>query len=860
MMDVEIKAKKGCGDNNKVSKMNLYLKYIVLVLFVLLFFPGIANATSHYTYEHAEELKPLINWYDYGPEAFSDALEENKPIFLLLTAPSWCYWCQVYESEDFLFNPQVVDIINEKFIPIYVDADKRQDLTRQYLEGGWPSTTVIAPSRERLFGYSGPRPVANMVANLQQAVNFVNSKSFSSQVLYNYQKSNPIIPTQNQLNNLINNLAGSILGSYDNEHGGFGTGRKFPQGRTLDFSLELYELTGNNQFLKIVENTLKNQYTKVDELEENYNLFDPVDGGFHRYGTTREWTPPHYEKMLYDNARLLKAYFHLMQIKPNDEMTKEVVEKTLDFIEKNWYDSLNGGFYGNSDVHGEDEYYGKNPRPADKPRVEKTKYSDWNTDAILTYLYLWQTTSNKKYKLIAEKSLEFFSKNMVSDNGAYHYFKENKEKGVRGNLLDNSYLLLAFVEGYEVLGKEEYLEVARKIADFSLENLYDWNGGGFFERNSPDTELYALGDNILLSKPMQENGIIAFALLKLYNLTNEPLYLNAGIKTISDKIGEIGGLDGAYYFVKAAQFTIENNLLLEYEINKNKILEIEKDKQDNFWVNELVKNQITSQAFSVSEEGLEKLQGPILLLIIIALIAGFVSFASPCTLPILPAYIAYSFRASKQNIKGMTVAFFIGLSIVFTLLGMSASLIGKFLKDNLTLFSQVAGIAIIFFGIYILLGKGFTGIKIKQSKPKTYFGSFLFGSALGISWTPCIGPILVALLLLASTTSSVLTGGLLLFMYSIGLAFPLILISTYLGKINKEGRLWKIIEGKELHIKFGNKIFSIHTNNLISGLLFIIMGYLIFSGILFAFNQYVAATSFQKFIYGIEDWLLGLVK
>ena len=186
------------------------LRGVFLSILVFLIYSNIVIATDHYTFEHAEELKPLINWYDYGPEAFNDAIEENKPIFLLLTAPSWCYWCQVYESEDFLFNSQVVDIINEKFIPIYVDADKRQDLTRTYLEGGWPSTTVIAPSRERLFGYSGPRPVLNMVTNLQKAVDFVNSRSFSSQVLYNFQKSDPIIPHNKDINNLINFFAISL--------------------------------------------------------------------------------------------------------------------------------------------------------------------------------------------------------------------------------------------------------------------------------------------------------------------------------------------------------------------------------------------------------------------------------------------------------------------------------------------------------------------------------------------------------------------------------------------------------------------------------------------------------------------------
>lgn len=836
------------------------LKFLILISFILFLFPQISIATSHYSFEHAEELKPLIKWRDYNPKAFDEAIQENKPIFLLLTAPSWCYWCQVYESEDFLFNTQVVDLINENFIPIYVDADQRQDLTRQFLEGGWPSTTIMAPNGERLFGYSGPRPVSNMIANLQQASNYVKSTGFFNRVQHNYQKSDPIIPSINDLNNLINRFAGSILGSYDRENGGFGTGQKFPQGRSLDFSLELYELTGNNQFLELVENTLRNQYTEIDDLKDNYNLFDPIDGGFHRYGTTRQWTPPHYEKMLYDNARLLKAYSHLLQINANDEIVKEVVEKTLGFIETNWYDDINGGFYGNSDVHGEDEYYGENPRPLDKPRVEKTKYSDWNTDAILTYLYLWQTTNDEKYKVMVEKTLDFFSRNMVSDTGAYHYFKIDQSKGVTGSLLDNSYLMLAFIEGYEVLGNEEYLQTAKKIAEFSLENLYDWNSGGFFERNSEDTELYAPGGNIKLSKPMQENGVIAFALLKLYQQTDDPLYLNAGIKTIGNQLGSISGLDRSYYFVKAAQFVTQNNLLQEFENNKNEIEIIEKEKLESFWVNSLVIAQPSNPEFVVSEEGLEKLQGPILLLIIIALIAGFVSFASPCTLPILPAYIAYSFRASKQNIKGMTIAFFLGLSIVFTLLGMSASFIGNFLKDNLTIFTQVAGVAIIVFGVYILLGKGFAGIRIKQSKPTSYLGSFLFGGALGISWTPCVGPILVALLLLASTTSSVATGGLLLFFYSVGLAIPLILISTYLEKVNKEGKLWKFIEGKELHIKLGDKVFSVHTNNLISGILFIVLGYLIFSGILFAFNQYVAATSFQKFIFGIEDWFLGLIK
>jgi len=659
---------------------------IIFVLIAILLSSQLVQANEKYSFEKAEELTPLIEWREYGPDAFQEALDENKPIFLLLTAPSWCYWCQVYESEDYLFHPDMVEFVNQNTIPIYVDADQRHDLTRQYLEGGWPSTTVMTPSRERLFGFSGVRPVENMLVNLKNAVEYVKTQESSFSVSYNYKKTEIKIPTETELKRLTESYSLYNLQLYDSEYGGFGTGQKFPQGRALDFSLELYEPTGDKRWLNLVQNTLKNQYTEIDKLDSDYNLFDPVEGGFHRYGTKRDWTPPHYEKMLYDNARLLKAYYHLLKIAPDDELVQEVVNKTISFIDTNWYDSENGGFYGNSDVHGEEAYYGKYPRPNKKPRVEKTKYTNWNSEAILTYLYLFEVSGDEKYKDVAEKSLDFFKKEMITKDGAYHFEKDGK-KGVRGSLLDNSYLLLAFVEGYEILGKEEYLKISEQLAEYSLNNLYDWNSGGFFERNSPDKNIYALGENVLLSKPTEENGIIAYALLKLYRQTDSPIYLNVAIKTIGNKIGFVGGIDSGYYYVKSAQFIVQNNLLSDIVQHKSKV---EKAKQESFWLNELISDNQKSQkteGFALSEEGLDKLEGSIFLLMIIALFAGFLSFVSPCTLPILPAYVAYTLRSSKHNIKGMTLAFFLGLVTVFTLLGVSAFFIGNFLRSHLTLFN-----------------------------------------------------------------------------------------------------------------------------------------------------------------------------
>ena len=770
--------------NNSLTNIILVTVFVIFLV-IIETSEQFASATQ-YSFQHAEELKHLIKWQDYGPQAFRQAQEENKPIMLLLTAPSWCYYCQVYESEDYLYNQDVVKMVNQDFIPVYVDSDKREDLTSQYLEGGWPSTTVLAPDGQRLFGYSGPRPVQNMLANFQQAVDFVKSHKFSSKISYGYKKQPQVVLTEKQLAALPETYAAYNLNLYDATYGGFGTGQKFPEARTLDFFLDMYQETGNRTYLGLVQNTLKNQYTDIQNLTD-YKLFDPIDGGFHRYGTTRTWSPPHYEKMLYDNAKLLKTYEHLLLITPNDAMVKDVVTKTQNYIEKNWYDKQNGGFYGDTDSSPGKAYYWKNPRPTEKPAIDKTKFSDWNSEAIITYLYLYNVTKDAKYKEMATHSLDFFETNLVSDNGAYHYQDVNGTRGVSGSLLDNAYLLLAFVDGYDTLGNQSYLKTAQGLADYSLDHLYDWYSGGFFERNSLDINIYKPGEQVSLAKPSEENGIITYALLKLYVDTNNIEYLDAAIKTIGSQADNIEPLDGGYYYVKASQFIVDNNLMSDFTSDKTKIDDIEKQKQEDFWLNNLINGtSLSGQGFIPSDTGLTKLQGPLFLLVPISILSGFMSFASPCTLPILPAYIAYTLRTSKMNVFGMSVSFFLGLAIVFVFLGMSAAFVGSYLKSNIGIFSEIAGIAMILFGLYTLSGRGIPGLKITPSSPITYFGAFTFGGMIGMAWTPCVGPILVGILLLAATTVSLQTGGLLLFSYAVGLAIPLILVSAYLSKTDKD--------------------------------------------------------------------------
>jgi len=176
--------------------------------------------------------------------------------------------------------------------------------------------------------------------------------------------------------------------------------------------------------------------------------------------------------------------------------------------------------------------------------------------------------------------------------------------------------------------------------------------------------------------------------------------------------------------------------------------------------------------------------------IFIALSAGLISFLSPCVLPLIPGYIAYISGSSlnelleKKNINLLPIVLFtVGFSIVFIIFGASATFLGKFLLSNSFPLRIIAGIIIVFFSLHIL-----DIFKIKflnyekrfyADRNKNILSSLLIGMAFAFGWTPCIGPILGSILVLASTEESINKGILLLFFYSLGLAIPFIL-SGYL--------------------------------------------------------------------------------
>jgi cytochrome c-type biogenesis protein len=191
-------------------------------------------------------------------------------------------------------------------------------------------------------------------------------------------------------------------------------------------------------------------------------------------------------------------------------------------------------------------------------------------------------------------------------------------------------------------------------------------------------------------------------------------------------------------------------------------------------------------------------QQPFATLAVLSFLGGLLSFASPCTLPILTAYFAFAFQSDRQRIAANTLAFMLGLATTFSLLGATGFALGRVLGQNQGFIMLVGGAAIVIFGVMSLLGRGFTGATglATQTQSTDMRGSYLFGLTFAIGWSACVGPILGVILTLALQTATVFHGMMLLFIFTLGLGLPLLIVSTFFGRMSRQSAFWRVLRGK----------------------------------------------------------------
>ena len=210
---------------------------------------------------------------------------------------------------------------------------------------------------------------------------------------------------------------------------------------------------------------------------------------------------------------------------------------------------------------------------------------------------------------------------------------------------------------------------------------------------------------------------------------------------------------------------------------------------------------------------------------LLAFFAGLITMTSPCGIALLPTFFSVAFK-DKRKAMLMTSAFSLGLLIAFTIFGLTAGFFGNFFNNYKLAFAVVSGYILIFFAILLFFNSGFTifNFKLDYRNKKSFFSVAMLGFFFGVGWTPCAGPILIGILILAANSATVINGTFMLLFYGIGVVTPLIILAYFSDRYNLANSRW--LRGKEISFKILGKKFITSTYNIIGGLLLLTIGVL----------------------------------
>ena len=316
----------------------------------------LVGETSPYLLQHAHN---PVDWYPWGEDALERARREDKPILLSIGYAA-CHWCHVMERESFE-DPGTAALMNEHFVSIKVDREERPDLDAIYMDavqamtgsGGWPMTVFLEPDgtpffagtyfpKEDRFGMPAFSRVLLGVAEAWKT-DRASTAEQGERVRRVISRAAELPPSDGALDeSLLRDAFEGLKKAFDPEWGGFGGAPKFPQPMTLEFVLRCREREwdGAEEMLAVT----------LDRMARG-GVYDQVGGGFHRYSVDDRWHVPHFEKMLYDNAQLLRVYAAASR-ETNDLSWVTVSQETEQYLRGDLRHAA-GGFFSSQDADSE---------------------------------------------------------------------------------------------------------------------------------------------------------------------------------------------------------------------------------------------------------------------------------------------------------------------------------------------------------------------------------------------------------------------------------------------------------------------------------------------------------------------------
>jgi uncharacterized protein YyaL (SSP411 family) len=537
----------------------------------------LADETSPYLLQHKDN---PVDWHPWGEEALARAREEDRPILLSIGYSS-CHWCHVMERESFE-DERTAALMNEHFVPIKLDREERPDIDAIYMEaciamnghGGWPLNVFLTP--EQVPFYSGTyyppddrggmpswRRVLSAVANAWESQRD-EIRAGGERIAARLAGGAALTPSDELMDpKRLDEAVAALRQAHDPVHGGFGGAPKFPPASAIELLLRRGE---------------REMTTRTLWAMASGGMYDQVGGGFARYSVDERWLVPHFEKMLYDNALLARAYLHGWQV-TGEELFRDVACETLDWAlremrapEGGFFSALDADSEGEEglfyvwtvaeleDVLGDDaataiEYFGatdpgsfegrnilvRGTDPPDGlsslkerlyearskrvwPGLDDKRLTSWNALMISALADAGATLERREYLDAAVACADFVLRDLRDADGRLlRTFKDGRAK-LNAYLEDHAYLVEALISLYEATFDPRWFRAARETADAMIDRFADDERGGFFETSSDHERLLARRKDLEDNPIPAGNSSAAYGLLRLAALTGEYEY------------------------------------------------------------------------------------------------------------------------------------------------------------------------------------------------------------------------------------------------------------------------------------------------------------------------------------------------
>jgi hypothetical protein len=538
----------------------------------------LANETSPYLLQHKDN---PVDWFPWGEEALARARAEDRPL-LVSIGYSACHWCHVMERESFE-DPDTAALMNERFVCVKVDREERPDVDAIYMEavqamtghGGWPLNAFITPEQapfyvgtyfppEQRHGMPSWRMVLLAVAEAWERRR-EEIREQSSQIVRSLQATARMQPSSDPIREtLLTDAVAALHRSYDRANGGFGHAPKFPPASTIELLLSRGEREMSLATLRAMAAG---------------GIYDQVGGGFARYAVDATWTVPHFEKMLYDNALLARAYLHGWQVSREDRL-RAVCCETLDWAMREMRgpeggfcaaldadsEGVEGKFYvwtleqlretlGSEPAQAAIAHFGasergnfegtnileaRGPEPPELPEIRRRLYearaervwpglddkrlTAWNALMISALADAGAALEREDYIEGAAACAEFILRDLRDADGRLLRTWKDGRGRLRAYLEDHAFLLEALLTLYESTFDQRWYREAVALADQMIDHFEDGDRGGFFTTADDHEQLAARRKDLDDSPVPSGSSSAAFGLLRLARMSGEQRY------------------------------------------------------------------------------------------------------------------------------------------------------------------------------------------------------------------------------------------------------------------------------------------------------------------------------------------------